>query len=107
MNALENDSWLIEAGAIVIEMIAGEGQASLTAIERLIYCFWVADYGMRNAGDLETASDLYPEYREEAQRVAEELHLEKAVAAFSLPEDELEERYFELFDDLCAEIRAA
>jgi hypothetical protein len=107
VSTLENDSWLIEAGANVIERMAGEGQASLTAIERLIYCLWVADYGMRNAGDLQTASDLYPKYREEAQRVAEELHLEKAVAAFSLPEDKLEERYFELFDDLCAEIRTA
>ncbi len=62
---------------------------------------------MRNAGDLETARELYPEYREEALRVAVELNLQKSDWAFSLSECELEERYFELSDDLCAEIRAA
>jgi hypothetical protein len=107
LNKRDNETWLIEAGAAVIEKMASEDPASLTPIERLIYCFWVADYSMRNAGDLTTACDLYAQYREEARRAAEELHLRQWVWAFSLPEEELGKDYFDLFDGLCSEIRAA
>ena len=52
----ENETWLIEAGDEVIQKMAASGSDGLSLWERLVYCLWVADYGMRNAGDLDTAS---------------------------------------------------
>ncbi|WP_332770517.1 hypothetical protein [Phenylobacterium sp.] len=49
----DNETWLIDTGHDVIEKKAATGPASLNPRERLIYCLWVADYGMKNAGDLE------------------------------------------------------
>ena len=50
---IDNETWIIEDGDIVIRKIAEHGIDTLLPIELLIYCLWVADYGMRNAGDLE------------------------------------------------------
>jgi hypothetical protein len=55
----DNETWLLDAGDEVIQAKAAHGIDSLSARDRLIYCLWVADYAMRNAGDLSTASDLY------------------------------------------------
>ncbi|WP_139354080.1 hypothetical protein [Sinorhizobium sp. A49] len=56
----DNETWLVEAGCIVVETKALVGYAPLSPLERLIYCVWVADYGMRNAGDLKAAADVHP-----------------------------------------------
>jgi hypothetical protein len=100
----DNETWVIEAGDAVIRKQAERGDAALSPVEKLIYCLWVADYGMRNAGDLETASDHSPSFQEDALRAATELGLPRSIAAFSLPTAELQRRYFELFDGLCREI---
>lgn len=102
----ENETWLIETGDDVIVKKAEQGRDALTSCERLIYCVWVADYSMRNAGDLLTASDLYSPFHEEAQRLADELSLSKTKAAFSLPAEELKEAYFDVFDDVCGELQS-
>ena len=54
---MENDSWIVEVGGDVAEKKARLGFTKLTTWERLVYALWVADYGMRNAGDLDAASD--------------------------------------------------
>jgi hypothetical protein len=100
-----NETWLIEAGDQVIQKKAEQGRDALTACERLIHCVWVADYSMRNAGDLITASDLYPPFREEATQLAGELGLARTKAAFSLPTEELERAYLDAFDGVCAELQ--
>ena len=62
----DNETWIIEAGDAVIQKRAEQGDDALTPLERLIHCLWVADYGMRNAGDLITAGDVYPSFHDEA-----------------------------------------
>ncbi len=103
----ESENWLLDAGDRVIERKATRGYPALSPLERLIYCFWVADYGMRNAGDLATAADLHPAFLGEGSSAARTLGLPVAAAAFQLSPHEFEQRYFELFDDLVAEIRTA
>ncbi len=103
----DNEEWLIETGHKIIEKKAKQGALSLTPPERLIYCLWVADYGMRNAGDLETARDLYKNFRTEGRQLAAELRLPFFLETFSLPTTELEREYFARFDRLCDEIRCA
>jgi hypothetical protein len=71
----------------------------------LVYCFWVADYGMRNAGDLDTARDLYENFLSDGKSAAEELKFPMCYRAFSLRQYDLEQKWFDLFDSLCAEIR--
>ena|SRR5581483_7298733 len=103
----DNEAWLLDAGDAVIKAKAEHGADSLGARDRLIYCLWVADYGMRNAGDLATASDLYAPFHRQALQAATTLQLPLAMAAFSLPVQDLEARYFDLFEGVCDELRNA
>jgi len=103
----ELETWLIEVGAAIIEKQADRGAAVLTPRERLIHCLWVADYGMRNAGDLVTAADLYADFQDEGARMSAQLGLGVTRTAFELPTGVLQDRYFDLFDRMCEEIRAA
>lgn len=105
MIADDNETWLLEAGHAVIEKRVAAGGLPHAPRERLIHCLWVADYGMRNAGDLATAADLHPLFREDGLAAARELALPCATAAFGLSIDELERNYFELFDRIIAEIK--
>jgi hypothetical protein len=70
---MDNETWLIKAGDAIIKKKARSGRANLTPSENLVYCLWVADYGMSNAGDLDTASDLHQAFQVEARRLAKEL----------------------------------
>ncbi len=103
---LERESWVVEVGGDVVEKKAAEGWAALSSLEKLIFCLWVADYGMRNAGDLETAADVYEPFQREAASLALELDAPYTLAAFSLPTAELERRYMDLFGDIVDELKA-
>jgi hypothetical protein len=103
----DNESWVIDTGDAVIQKKSRGGMTSLSAQERLIYCLWVADYGMRNAGDLDTARDVYPDFQTEASRLARELSLPFTGESFSLPKALLQNEYLERFDRICDEIRNA
>ena len=102
----DHETWLLDEGDQIIEQKANKGYLSLSPRARLIYCLWAADYGMRNAGDLTTAADLHPTFLDDGQSAAQELRLPHAVAAFSLTSKEFERQYFDLFDEIVAEIRA-
>jgi hypothetical protein len=100
-----NESWIIEVGDVVIQKKAGTGIGSLSHIERLIYCVWVADYGMRNAGDLEAAHDVYSNFQPEAEQLARELGLQHTLNAFALSTLDLQREYFDRFEMICNELR--
>ena len=102
-----NETWIIEAGDAVILKQAREGIGSLSPLERLTYCVWVADYGMRNAGDLDTAHHVYANFQTEAAQLAHALRLQATHDAFALPTADLQLQYFERFDKICDEIRFA
>ena len=99
----DNETWVIETGAAIVTKMAGG--ARLLSVERLIYCLWVADYGMRNAGDLNTARDVYRDFQREAAALARELGLVFTHQSFKLPAEVLQVEYFERFDRICAEIQ--
>ena len=103
----DNETWVIEAGDRIIQKKARRGRASLSPWEKLVYCLWVADYGMRNAGDLDTAGDVYPDFRSEAKRLAKQLRLRLTHEAFSLSKSDLEREYLARFESICDEIRNA
>ena len=103
---MDNETWLVETGAKVIEKLSSSGECSLNTWEKLVYCFWVADYSMRNAGDLDTARDLYEHFLSDGKKAAKDLKFPTFYRAFSLRQYDLEQKYFDLFDNLCAEIRA-
>jgi hypothetical protein len=103
----DNEDWIVETGHVVIEKMSAMGVASLSPIERLIYCLWVADYGMRNAGDLAGGMQIHAEFQEEAARLSEKPGLEFTRESFSLPATVLQAEYFERFDRICNEIKSA
>ena len=99
----DNETWVVEAGDAIITRKA-EG-SSLSAVERLVYCLWVAGYGMRNAGDLNTARDIYHGFQPEAAELAGRLGLLFTRQSFELSAEDLQAGYFERFDRICVEIR--
>lgn len=101
----DNETWILEAADIVITKRVGG--ARLSPDERLVYCLWVADYGMRNAGDLDVARDIHRDFQREAADLAKELGLPFTRQSFGLPPEVLRAEYFERFDRICAEIRGA
>jgi len=101
----DNEDWIVDAGASVIEKKSATGASSLSPTERLVYCLWVADYGMRNAGDLAGGRQIHSEFQQEAARLSETLGLEFTHASFSLPGPVLQAEYFERFDRICDEIK--
>ena len=103
----DNETWLIDTGHDVIEKKAKAGPRSLRSWERLVYCLWVADYGMRNAGDLDAAHDLYAAFQDEGRTLAAALSLPLTCAAFGLSQSDLQDRYFNLFEAVCSELRGA
>ena len=66
----DNETWVIETGDTVIRKKTRCGIECLSPWETLVYCLWVADYAMRNAGDLDTAFDFYAEFHLNARRIA-------------------------------------
>lgn len=102
-----NENWLIEAGDVVIQKKAKSGALSLSPPERLIYCLWVADYGMRNAGDLETARDVHHRFQAEGKQLALDLRLPFTHETFSLAPEDLEREFRGRFERVCDEIRNA
>jgi hypothetical protein len=103
---LDWETWIVRVGGAVIEKEAARGAEALTPLERLILCLWSADYGMRNAGDLETASAVRPGFQQEAASLAQELGLPRTRASFALTASDLEARYFDLLSDMIEEIDA-
>jgi|SRR5882672_1455334 len=99
------ETWIVQVGGDIVEKKALLGSEALTQLERLVYCLWVADYGMRNAGDLATASDLYPRFQEEGASLARELGLAQTHAAFAEPAVDLERSYFDLLGGIVDELK--
>jgi hypothetical protein len=96
----DNENWIIEAGDAIIQKKSFAGIQSLSPVERLIYCVWVADYGMRNAGDL-----VYADFQTEAERIAGQLGLQSTQRLFALPTAELQRSFLASFEAMCDEIR--
>ena len=102
-----NQSWVVDRGGQVIEKWTQSGATSLNDWERLVYCLWVTDYMMRNAGDFANAVDMYPDFRTDAKRFAKQLSLPATYDAFSLSQPKLRGEYVERFEEICDEIRSA
>lgn len=107
MNYTENESWIIEAGDRVIEKKARLGASQLTDWEQLVYCVWVADYMMRNAGDFANAGDLMPTFQQDGARLAASLALPATSETFALPQERLQAEYLARFEAVCGELRHA
>jgi hypothetical protein len=106
-STMGNETWIIETGDAVIQKMGRSDTRSLAPLETLIYCVWVADYGMRNAGDLDSAKDVYSRFHSKARQIAEELSLPLTYEAFALKKSELEQQYFDRFDPMVDEIKHA
>jgi hypothetical protein len=100
-----NQTWVVEAGDRVIEKKAKAGVRSLNDWERLVYCLWVADYMMRNAGDFANAEDMYPTFRTDAAQLASRLGLAATRDTFSLSERNLQKEYFGRFARVVMRLR--
>jgi hypothetical protein len=103
----ENQTWVIERGGDVVEKKAQVGLAGLSDWARLVYCLWVTDYMMRNAGDFANAEALYPAFQTDATQFARSLGLATSCQTFSLSRQKLQREYFDRFEAVCEEIKRA
>ena len=103
----DNENWIIEEGDVIIRKEVPFGIESLSDWEKLVYCLWTADYSLRNAGDLQVAKDLYVHWQTEGLRAASKIGLSLTVKLFSLSATDLQRQYFDLFEEVCTEIRGA
>ena len=104
---MNNEDWIIEIGDEINQKKADHGMAKLSNWEKLVYCLWVADFGMRNTGGLDVAQDVYTNFKCEGAKIAQILGLKLTLDFFSLDERDLGKKYFELFAVICDEIRNA
>jgi len=105
---LDNESWLIEIGDVVIEKKADSSYSNLSEIEKAIYCLWVIDYSVRNSGTLEAVDDLHPNALDELHEYANTHNWNSISTLLSKSENETAfcNEYYELFDSACNEIRS-
>jgi hypothetical protein len=103
---IDNETWLLDTADEIMISRAEIGFSAMASIERVIYCLWVADYGIRNAGDLSTAFDLFASFMSDGLVAAKEAGLPLSARMFSLPIADLEAIYLGLFDGIVDEIRA-
>jgi hypothetical protein len=103
----DNEDWIVNKGDEVIQKRARLGRTALNEWEQLVYCLWVADYMMCNAGDFANAEDMYPDFQSDAVRLAHRLGLNATREAFSLPQEKLQQEYFSRFDQVCDELKQA
>jgi hypothetical protein len=103
----ENESWVVERGGEIVEKKALVGTAGLNDWERLVYCLWLADYMMRNAGDVANAVDMCPTFQTDAKQFADRLGLAMTRETFSLSRRKLQKEYFDRFERICDEIKSA
>jgi len=103
----EWENWLIETGDDIIHKKAATGWQNLNDAERLTYCLWVLDYGMRNAGDVQTAEDVFPDFQKEAVASATRLGLADIAAIFENAGSLSQERYFNEFEKVCSSVSGA
>lgn len=106
LRSADHQTWLVDVGHALIEKKRSDGIDALTPRERLILCVWIADHSMRTEGDLTTARALDPAALVDARDAATILDLPRTAAAFGLTEGAFERCYFDLFDAICAELRA-
>jgi hypothetical protein len=102
-----NETWVVEAGARVIEKKCAEGFERLAPWETLVYALWVADYAMRNGEDLRFSRNHMVDFSTIGMRVAKELALPRTQELFSMDLCAFEAEYLERFEEVCDEIRRA
>ncbi|GAB5401985.1 MAG: hypothetical protein Aurels2KO_02160 [Aureliella sp.] len=107
MTDTDNEKWLLETSNSIIATCANGDDTNLAPADRLIYCLWIADYGMRNAGDLTAAADLAETFHTDGRFISAELGLPRTTELFLLDTKEFERGYFDVFDDVCNELRGA
>jgi|GEM_PF-1319400 len=103
----DNQSWLHESGYNLSQKKDEDGFANLNPWDRLIYCLWIADFGIRKEGSLSAAMNMYEDFQTEGKRAAQELSLRHCHKSFSLAPEEFGECFLENINTLCDEVRKA
>ncbi|MFN8609757.1 MAG: hypothetical protein U0931_19615 [Vulcanimicrobiota bacterium] len=101
------ESWLLDEGERVAELKAAHGLEQLSKLDLLLYCLWVGDYSLRNAGDLEAGEQLLPGWLPRLVELARELGLDGVASFFEkLPAagSDAFDLYWDHFDQLCQEV---
>lgn len=100
---LDNEAWLLDECDPILEK-RSRGQ-TLDSFEILVYCIWVADSSLRNAGDLKMADSLFASWCKDGKKLASEFHLKETASFFTHSHPSLGIEYVSLFARICDELR--
>ena len=95
------ETWLLTAGDNVIRKMATSEREPLAPSEHAIYCLWVIDYAVRNAGTLEPMRDRHADAASDLESFARSsnLNLLRDWAASAADEMAFCASYHETFPD--------
>jgi hypothetical protein len=105
--AFDNETWLLDVGDIIVQRKTASGYKHLSAVEQAIYCFWIVDYAVRNAGDLAPIQDMHPTAIDELERFAASHNIEPLYRLLQTQNNEQAfcESYYANFEGICNEFR--
>lgn len=101
----DNESWLIEEGSRIIEKKSNHNFASLTELEKAIYCLWVIDYSVRNSGTLEPMREIHETSITELIEFANINFCNNLYSILTITDEKiLCDNYLENFDKACKDL---
>lgn len=105
---IDLETWLIEAGDIVIHKKAQQGESALSDSEHAVYWMWLIDYSVRNAGCFGPLEDMGAKTAlSDLARFAQDKRLSILPSWLQLSDNEEAfcSTYYQRFDSACGELR--
>lgn len=104
---LDLETWLIDAGDVIVNKKTSQGADSLTEAERAVEWMWRIDYSVRNSGSFGPLEDMDSTSVSDLKSAANGAQLIKLAAWLDEATDEEAfcRNYQERFDEACMELK--
>lgn len=105
---IDLETWLLDAGGLVIQKMAEQGESALSGPERAVHCMWLIDYSVRNAGCFGPLEDMGAKTAlSDLARLAQDAKLSTLPSWLQLSDNEEAfcSTYHQHFDKACAELK--
>jgi hypothetical protein len=105
---IDLETWLLDAGGLVIQKMAEQGASALSAPERAVHWMWLIDYSVRNAGCFGPLEDMGAKTAlSDLVRFAQDAKLSALSSWLQLSDNEEAfcSAYYQHFDKSCVELK--
>ena len=105
---IDLETWLLEAGDIVIQKKVQQGESALSESECAVHWMWLIDYSVRNAGCFGPLEDMGAKTAlSDLARFAQDARLSTLPSWLQLSDNEEAfcSTYYQHFDKACGELK--